>query len=227
VERIWTELAQASLPGGDLLTLRQCGSAFEIRFNLFELMSSRNPASERALADVACARLDGRAAHVLIGGLGLGYTVRAMLDSLGPEARVTVAELVPEVIDWNRGPLADAAGHPLEDPRVTVFAGDVAVLVRASAGRFDAILLDVDNGPDAVLFEGNRALYAPAGIAELIAALRPGGLLAFWSADRSPAFEEVLAGCSMDFDRMEIAVEDVDHSLYLMPPGPRPRSSRR
>ena len=210
----WIELDHAILPGGDRLTLRHKGGDFEIRFNLLELMSSGNPASERALAALACARLDCRTAHVLIGGLGLGYTVRAMLDRLGPEARVTVAELLPEVIAWNRGPVADAASRPLDDARVRVHQGDVAALVRASPGAFDAVLMDVDNGPEAVLFEGNRPLYGPAGIAALHAAVKPGGVLALWSADRSHGFEEMLVGAGFAFERAEIAVEGVRHSLY-------------
>jgi spermidine synthase len=212
----WTELAHATLPGGDRLTLRHKGSDFEIRFNLLELMSSRNPASERALADLACARLECRTAHVLIGGLGLGYTVRAMLDRLGPDARVTVAELVPEIVAWNRGPLAAGAGRPLEDVRVSVHCGDVGDLARASPAAFDAMLLDVDNGPDAVLFEGNEPLYTPAGIAGLLAALKPGGVLAFWSADRSPGFEQMLNAAGHSFERAAVAVEGVEHSLYLI-----------
>lgn len=213
----WTELASAALPGGDRLTLRQRGADFEIRFNLLELMSSRNPVSERALAEVVCARIDG-AAQVLIGGLGLGYTVRAVLDRLGPGAGVTVAELVPAVIAWNRGPLADGAGRPLEDKRVTVHEGDVAALLRASPGAFDAVLLDVDNGPEAVLFEGNRPLYGPEGLAAIMKALKPAGLLGLWAADPSPGFEAVLAGQSLAFERVEVAVGEAGplHTLYVV-----------
>ncbi len=217
----WTELACAELEDGNLLTLRQCGSDFEIRFNLLELMSTRNPASERALAGIVCARIDCGTANVLIGGLGLGYTLRAVLDRLGPDARATVAELVPDVIAWNRGPLGAAAGRPLEDARVTVHAGDVAALVRASPRAFDAVLMDVDNGPDAVLFEANRPLYGAAGIAGIMASLKPGGLLGLWSADRSPGFEQVLESCGLGFEREEVPVGGTGpaHTLYLVASG--------
>jgi spermidine synthase len=206
----WTELDHAVLDNGDVLTLRRDGPDFEIRVGLYELMSSKNPASERAMADMAVAR--ARKVHrVLIGGLGMGYTARAMLDVCGPEALVTVAELVPAVVAWNRGPLADLAGRPLEDPRLSVHIGDVAEALRA--GTFDVILLDVDNGPEAVLFEGNGALYTPCGLAAALAGLAPGGVLAVWAADPSPAFERV-AGPAVE--RADIAVGSVTHTLYFL-----------
>lgn len=215
----WIDLGQAQLPGGDRLTLRRRGGDFEIRFNLLELMSSRDPTSERALATLACDRVDRRSAHVLIGGLGLGYTVRAVLDGLGPEGRVTVAELIPDIVAWNRGPLAGLAAHPLEDDRVALHEGDVADLVAASQGAFDAVLIDVDNGPEAVLFEANRPLYSKSGIATILASLKPGGILALWAAERSPGFERVPEGGAFGFERVDIKVEGLPgpgHSIYLV-----------
>jgi spermidine synthase len=209
----WLELAQARLPNGDVLTLRRCGADFEIRCNLFELMSSRNPVSETALAQLTCAG----AARVLIGGLGMGYTLRAVLDQLDPNAAVTVAELVPEVIAWNRGPLAVLAGHPLDDRRVTVCEGDIAEVIRANPGTFDVILMDVDNGPEAVLFPANQVLYEAEGVELILSALRPGGVLGLWAADRSANFERVIAG--FPSERVDIGVLGNDgpaHTIYLV-----------
>jgi len=214
----WQELAQARLPGGDVLTLRSNGADFEIRCNLFELMSSRNPVSERALAEAACARL-GTKAQILIGGLGMGYTVRAVLDRLGPEARITVAELVPEVIAWNRGPLAHLAVYPLDDARVTVCNADVAEVIRANPRGFDAVLMDVDNGPEAVLFPANRVLYTAEGVALTLTALRPDGVLALWSADASPDFEQAVETGGFRLERRDVDVPDksgLAHTLYLV-----------
>jgi len=214
----WVELAQAPMPGGDVLTLRQRGGDFEIRLNLAELMSSRASVSERALAQVACARLERGAARVLIGGLGMGYTVRAVLDSVGRDARITVAELVPAVVEWNRGPLADLAGRPLDDGRVTVYCGDVGDAIRANPRGFDAILMDVDNGPDAVLFPSNEGLYSVDGVRLMVSALTPRGVLGLWSADRSANFERVLETGGFAVERVEVAVRGGDgpaHTIYL------------
>jgi spermidine synthase len=215
----WTEIDSARLPDGDVMTLRRNGAAFEIRVGLYELMSSRNPVSERMMAELVVARLGRPVGRALIGGLGLGYTVRALLDA-APDARITVAELVPEVVTWNRGPLASLAGRPLEDARVSVFAGDVAEALRTAPGGFDVILMDVDNGPEAVMFDGNRPLYAPDGLALTLAALAPDGIACFWAADPSPGFETLLAGAPVAWGRHDIAVESrVGHTLYLVRPG--------
>lgn len=212
----WTEIDSARLPDGDVMTLRRNGAAFEIRVGLYELMSSRNPVSERAMAELVVSRLGRPVQTALIGGLGLGYTVRTLLDA-APNASITVAELVPEVVGWNRGPLADLAGRPLEDSRVSVFAGDVAEALRANPDGFDAILMDVDNGPEAVMFDGNRLLYAPDGLARTLAALAPGGIACFWAADPSPGFETLLAAALVASERHDIAVESrVGHTLYLV-----------
>jgi spermidine synthase len=209
----WTELDTARLPNGEVMTLRQSGADFEIRVGLYELMSSKNPGSERAMAKLATARLGRSAGRVLIGGLGMGYTVRAMLDESGPEARLTVAELVPQVIAWNRGPLAALAGHPLADPRVEVATGDVADIIRRHPGAFDIILMDVDNGPEAVMFDGNRPLYSADGLSRVMAGLTPGGVLALWAADPSPSFERAAAGVRLD--RTQVDVTGIAHTIYL------------
>jgi len=219
---VWEELARAILPGGDVLTLRRRGGDFEIRCNLLELMSSRNPASERTMARLACARVARETAHVLIGGLGMGYTVRAVLGEIGPEGRITVAELVPQVVAWNRGPLAALAARPLEDRRVTVHQGDVARLIRANPGAFDAILIDVDNGPGAVLFEANRFLYSADGVKLIASGLAPGGVFALWAADPSPDFERAIAAGGFKSERVDIDVRGKNgpqHSIYVVQAG--------
>jgi spermidine synthase len=216
---VWIEMARAVMPGGDVLTLRKNGAEFEIRFNLFELMASRNSVSEKALARAALARIDGRAVHVLIGGLGMGYTASAALDLLGRDSRITVAELVPEVIAWNRGPLADLAGRPLDDSRATIHEGDVADAIRANPGAFDAILMDVDNGPEAVFFASNGFLYSVEGTAFVLTGLKAGGVLAVWSADRSENFERVLETGGFAFERADVDVlggGGPAHAIYLV-----------
>lgn len=188
----WRLLDTATLPGGGDLVLRQRGDEFSIRLAGNELMNSRRSASEEALAELALevlARKPRRAPpHVLIGGLGMGFTLRAALARLGPDATVVVAELIPAVIAWAHGPLAPLFGESLADPRLALEAADVAVLIRAARARFDAILLDVDNGPDGLTVAANEALYGIPGLATARAALRPGGALAIWSAAPDPRF---------------------------------------
>jgi spermidine synthase len=207
----WIEIDSVTLANGDRLTLRRDGETFEIRLNLFQLMCSGNSVSERALAKACCAG----ARDVLIGGLGLGYTARAVLDEVVPEARVTVAELVPAVVQWNRSVLAPLAGRPLDDPRLKVVVGDVANAVRAHPASFDAILLDVDNGPEAVLFAANAFLYSHAGVELLRAGLKPGGILAVWAAAPSPAFEAVLRESGFAFAVQTLEVQPgLTHTIY-------------
>jgi spermidine synthase len=159
-----------------------------------ELMSSRMSGSEEALAVMTCERLGGRKApHLLIGGYGMGFTLRAALAALGRDARVTVAELVPEIVRWARGPMAELAAGCLDDKRVTLVEDDVAALIEQGQGAYDAILLDVDNGPDGLSREGNDRLYSAGGLAAAKAALRPGGILAIWSAAPDAAFARRLA----------------------------------
>lgn len=180
----WKTLARAEAPDGQVLTLAQRDQELVIKVGGQLLMSSRAHGSEEAMAAVLAA---GSAARVLIGGLGCGYTLRATLDRLGPAGQVEVAELMAAVIEWNRGPLAPLAGHPLADARVHVFAGDVRARLVPDAA-WDAVLLDVDNGPAALTTAGNQTLYARAGLAAAFAALAPGGQLVVWSAAPDTAF---------------------------------------
>jgi len=179
----WELLDSAPVPGsGATLRLHKRGAEFSIRVQNRELMNSRVHGSENTLAELACARIHGSRPRVLIGGLGMGYTLAAALHRLGAQAQLIVVELVPAVVAWNQGPLAGLAGHPLEDPRVTVRTGDVAEILRAGRERYDAIVLDVDNGPEGLTRQGNIWLYTPPGLEAAYAALRPAGVLAIWSA---------------------------------------------
>ncbi|ABE39657.1 spermidine synthase [Rhodopseudomonas pseudopalustris] len=179
----WTKLATAPIPGGDELRLMRRGDEFSIRLGANELMNSRLGGSEEALATLACKKLDGRSRpRVLIGGLGMGFTLRAALAVFGADAAIEVAELVPEVIDWGRGEMAGLFGDSLSDPRVSLVARDVGELIRDGAGRYDAILLDVDNGPEGLSRKANDRLYDVAGLAATRASLRDGGVLALWSS---------------------------------------------
>jgi spermidine synthase len=189
----WVQLGAASVPGGGELRLMQRGTELAIFAGATELMNSRLSGSEEALATLTCARLGGRSgAKVLIGGLGMGFTLRAALAVLGADAEVTVAELVPAVVEWARGPLAAIHGASLADPRLTVFEGDVGALIAGQTGRWDAILLDVDNGPDGLTRAANDELYDAYGLGEAKAALRPGGVLAVWSSAPDAAFTQRL-----------------------------------
>jgi spermidine synthase len=201
----WETLGRAAAPGGSELTLHRRGTEYVIRVDGKDLMGSRQHGSEDALAQLGCQGLEqAPRARILIGGLGMGFTVRAALDLLGPQAAVQVAELVPTVVVWNRGPLAALAGSPLEDPRVTVHEGDVALLISTSRSRYDAILLDVDNGPSALTSPGNAQLYGSAGLQRTLVALKPHGLLVVWSASEEPKFTAKLrrAGFDVQLERV-------------------------
>jgi spermidine synthase len=191
----------AAIPGGGELKLFRRGEEFSIMLGATELMNSRKSGSEEALATLACAALAGRPApRVLIGGLGMGFTLRAALHALPAGAAVTVAELVPAVVAWARGPMAHLQQGSLDDPRVTVRDGDVAAFTAEAPGAWDAILLDVDNGPGGITVETNDRLYGPAGLAAARRALRPGGVLAVWSSAPDAAFTARLhrAGFAME-----------------------------
>lgn len=183
----------AKVPQGEELRLFRRGDDFMIVLDRNELMNSRMSGSEEALATMTVERLSGRAApHLLIGGYGMGFTLRAALAVLG-QARITVAELVPEIIDWARGPMEDLTAGCLDDGRVEVIVADVAEIMRSSQATFDAILLDVDNGPDGLIRTANDQLYSRPGLASAKAALNPGGILAIWSAAPDPAFRRRLS----------------------------------
>ena len=165
-------IGTARIPGGDDLRLYRRGDDFIIAIGGNDLMNSRLSGSEEALAMMSCERLRSPGqAHLLIGGYGMGFTLRAALAALGPGAKITVAELVPEIIDWARGPMSALAAGCLDDPRVELVIGDVAAAIADGRGRYDAILLDVDNGPDGLVREANDGIYSPAGLASAKAAL--------------------------------------------------------
>jgi spermidine synthase len=179
----------ALVPGGDKLDLYSRGEDFMIVLDRNELMSTRMNGSEIALAEMTLDRLKGNAApHVLIGGYGMGFTLRAALAMMGPKAKASVAELVPEIIEWARGPMAAVADGCLDDPRIRLIMGDVGAVISGANAQYDAILLDVDNGPDGLTRVGNDGLYTPAGLAAAKRALKPGGILAVWSAGDDAKF---------------------------------------
>ena len=189
----WELLGEARTPDGNVMMLTRRGNEYLIMADGKDLMSSRMKGSEEALATIGCARARAlESPRVLVGGLGMGFTLRSTLDVLPPDAKVVVAELMPAVVEWNRGPLGPLANHPLADPRVHVEVGDVAVLLREGNGAFDAVLLDVDNGPVAFTQTANAGLYDNAGLTMIRAALRPAGMLAVWSAWDDRKFEHRL-----------------------------------
>jgi len=201
----WETIGRARLADGTELTLVRHPSEFAILADGRPLMSSRMHGSEEALARLGCARARTMPRpSVLVGGLGMGFTLRAALETLPTDARVVVAELVPEVVDWNRGPLGTLAGHPLDDPRVQIEAGDVAATIRSTRARFDVVLLDVDNGAAAMTTASNSALYTDEGIAAVRRSLRPGGMLAVWSATEDRRFEDRLRDGGFEVERTRV-----------------------
>jgi spermidine synthase len=196
----------AQVPGGEALQLFRHDRDFMIVIGTNELMSTRRWGSEVALAEMAIERLGGNAApHLLIGGYGMGFTLRAALAKLGPKARVAVVELLPQIIEWARGPMAELAAGCLDDPRVALEIGDVCETIADVSGGFDAILLDVDNGPDGLVRDDNNRLYSRRGLASARAALRPGGVLAIWSAAPDPAFRRRLEKAGFAVDEVQVA----------------------
>ena len=196
--RHWNLLGEAPIPGtGKSLSLYQGKDDFFIKLSGgHDLMNTRKHGSEDALGSLPCKRLQQPgAARVLIGGLGMGFTLAAALEVVGSRAEVTVAELIPEVVDWNRGPLGECSGRPLDDPRTHIHVGDVAKLLRAKRGCFDVIALDVDNGPEGLTISANDWIYSSSGIATAQDALRPSGILAYWSAGPDQAFHDRLRRC--------------------------------
>jgi len=204
----------AEVPGGDPLRLFRRGRDFMIVLDRNELMSSRMSGSEEALADMTIDRLRVPAPHLLIGGYGMGFTLRTALRRLGADARTTVAELVPKIIDWARGPMAELAAGCLDDPRVELVIDDVGAVIARGPGRYDAILLDVDNGPDGLTRPGNDGLYSTRGLAAAKAALRLGGVLAVWSAAPDSGFTRRLRDAGF-------AVEEVGVKARSNGKGPR------
>ena len=199
-------LGTANIPGGrEELRLFRRGADFMIVLDRNELMSSRMSGSEEALAVMTIERLRGRPApEILIGGYGMGFTLRAALAAGGRDARLTVVELVAEIIDWARGPMAEMTGDCLDDPRVALRIDDVGEAIRSATSAYDAILLDVDNGPDGLVRRANNGLYTRNGLAAAMAALKPGGVLAIWSAAQDNAFAKSLSDAGFMVD--EVAV---------------------
>ncbi|MGK0498594.1 MAG: spermidine synthase [Oceanicoccus sp.] len=186
------KLATATIPdnGGELTLFRREGE-FSIRLSGVrgELMNSRVYNSEQELAKLGCAHIKNQDnAEVLVGGLGMGYTLASALESVTANSRVTVAELIPEVVEWNQGPLGECAGKPLADSRSQVRLGDIADLIKIQQPNFDAILLDVDNGPEGITHSNNNWLYSTSGLGALYNSLRPNGVLAVWSAGADSMF---------------------------------------
>jgi spermidine synthase len=198
-------LGTAQVPGGEELRLFRHDRDFMIVLGYNELMSSRMSGSEIALAEQTCDRIAGRKRpHLLIGGYGMGFTLRAALARLGQDAAITVVELVPEIIEWARGPMRDLAAGCLEDPRVRLVMADVADAIGEGAARYDAILLDVDNGPDGLVRIENDRIYSPEGLRRAKAALRPGGVLAVWSAAKDDAFTARLRRAGFTVDEVQV-----------------------
>ena len=198
-------LDTAQVPGGDELRLYRRGDDFIIAIDRNELMSSRMSGSEEALATMTCERLRSpKAASLLIGGYGMGFTLRAALGALGADAKISVAELVPGIIEWARGPMAGLAAGCLDDPRVELVLGDVSKAISEATRCYDAILLDVDNGPDGLTREANEGLYSAAGLATAKAALRPGGILAIWSAAPDARFTRRLSAAGFQVEEVGV-----------------------
>ena len=187
----WETLATATTPDGIRFELQRHDGNYVIRADGYDLMTSYSHGSEDAMMSLACPRPPADAC-ILIGGLGMGYTLAATLNLMPPGSTVVVSELVPEVVEWNHGPLGPLAGHPLNDPRTDLIVGDVADVIRDSKSRFDAVLLDVDNSVDSFTLPHNSWLYTPDGLAAAHRALRPCGALAIWSVGTERTFERRL-----------------------------------
>jgi spermidine synthase len=202
----WVLLDTAQVPGGGgELRLKRRGTEFSIMLDQIELMNSRLSGSEQALATIACERIRSRERpRVLIGGLGMGFTLRAALAAVGTEARITVAELVPPVLAWARGPLAEIFGTSLTDPRACICEADVGRLIRSGRSTFDAIMLDVDNGPEGLTRKANDGLYDMDGLSAAHAALRPGGVLAVWSSGPNLNFTRRLRQTGFGVDLVRV-----------------------
>ena len=225
------KIAAARTPDGGEMVLYRHDRDYLITINGQDLMHSRQHESELELARLGCAHLTAHPApRVLVGGLGLGYTLRQALDILGARATVVVGELLEDVVQWQRLHLGGLNGHPLEDPRVDIQTGDIVALISRSKGIFDAILLDVDNGPNAMTDSGNRRLYGHEGMWVCQRALRAQGCLAVWSAEPSKKFEQVLMNCNFHVRRFRVPAYKGSKSQYrfvwvasedqrLLPPG--------
>ena len=214
----WVHLDTGHVPGGGKsLDLMRRGPEFSIVVENKELMNSTRGHSEEALASLACARLAGRPdARVLIGGLGMGFTLRAALQALGPEARIVVAELVPAVAAWARGPLADVFRGCLDDPRVELREVDVNRLVQSGPEAWDAILLDVDNGPEGLMRRANDRLYDEWGLRRAQWALKPGGVLGVWSGTPDRKFKARLQRIGFSVEETRIPAQGTSGPRHVV-----------
>ena len=214
----WSLLDTAQVPGGGELRLMRRGDEFSIRLGHNDLMNSRRVGSEKALATLACDRIRGRdRPRLMIGGLGMGFTLRAALDDVGPGARIVVAELVPAVVAWAKGPMAEIFGDSMSDPRVSIYDGDVGALIRSERSGFDAILLDVDNGPEGLTRPSNDSLYDPQGLSAIHASLRPGGVLTVWSSGPSNPnlFTRRLRKAGFTADEVTVRAHGAKHLIWV------------
>jgi spermidine synthase len=212
-------LDSARVPGnGGVLSLYQRGDEFSIKIaGRGELMNSRVHGSEDALAEYTCARLaDCIQPQLLIGGLGMGFTLAAALRHMGKQAQIVVAELVPAVVDWNRGPLGEHAGHPLLDPRLTVREMDIARILKSGRQAFDAILLDVDNGPEGLTRKANDWLYGINGLSAAFATLRPQGVLAVWSAGPDKGFLQRLRKVGFEVEELQVRARGTKGTRHII-----------
>lgn len=219
IPRVTIDVAEVPGGGGEL-RLMQRGSEFSIMLGGNELMNSRLSGSEEALATMACARISAaRGPRLLIGGLGMGFTLRAALNVLGDDAEIHVAELVPAVVRWAGGPMAHIFGNSLTDARVAIFEADVADLIGSAQASYDAILLDVDNGPDGLTRAANDHLYQVRGLERARAALRPGGILAIWSSARDEPFARRLRKAGFAVDEVTVRAHrgrsGARHTIWL------------
>ncbi len=213
----WVHLDTAKVPGGDELKLMRRGSEFSIMVGAIALMNSRMSGSEIALAELACDRLRGRKdRRMLIGGYGMGFTLRAALAGLRSDAQIVVAELVPAILEWARGPMAELTAGCLDDPRVSIRECDVGEVIGSSRARFDAILLDVDNGPDGLSRNANDRLYTLQGLKAARSALRPGGLLAVWSAAPDAKFKQRLGSAGFAVEEIKARANKGRGGRYVL-----------
>ena len=218
----YEKLGECRTPNGTVLAFYRHDGAFLIRADGIELMSTRRHLSEDRLAEVACRPLkDTAGARVLIGGLGLGFTLRAALRELREDAEVVVAELVAEVIEWNANPAYNLSAAAIADSRTRIVRDDVVNVLRDNAGAFDAIMLDTDNGPDGMLMSENARLYDMRGIALTVAALRTGGSIAYWSVGDDPRFVDALKRAKLTVQTLRVRAHDTAgpmHTLYVAAP---------
>ena len=216
----WELLDSSTIPGTrEEMTLHRRDQEYSIRVDRQELMNSRVHGSEESLARISCSRVaDRRSPHVLIGGLGMGYTLRAALDHSSATSRITVVELVSTVVKWNREWLAELAGQPLEDPRVSVLEADVAEVLRSTTDEYDAVVLDVDNGPEGFTRKSNDWLYASSGLEATRTALRQQGVLSVWSSTPDRSFSRRLRRAGFCVDDLRVPVgpsEGGEHTVWV------------